>query len=183
MSHCSRMPPLSPAQSSEAQHTDRPLWRFHWRRVPGAGAREDAELLTACAELYSTSYGVWGEAARRKGYTPGERIRRRPGDIAKLPESQDAFLALAELPSGELVGYCIAVFTPAPQGLGRIAWVSQLVVGEAFRHAGRGDQPALQRLGLLRPLRLRIGDQQPVCGPGRRDSEGGARLPALAHVA
>jgi len=114
----------------------RPLWRFHWRRVPGTHARQDAELLAACAELYSTSYGVWSDAATRIHRTPGERIRRSPQDIAELLESPDSFLALAELSSGELVGYCIAVFTAAPEGQGRIAWVSQLVVGDAYRNEG-----------------------------------------------
>ena len=116
--------------------TRQTLWHFHWRRVLGSEARRDQQLLAACAELYSSSYGVWSTAARGAGLTPGERIRRAPEDIAELLESPESFLAVAELPSGELVGYCVAVFTPTAGGEGRIAWVSQLVVGEAYRNAG-----------------------------------------------
>lgn len=56
--------------------------------------------------------------------------------MAELLASPDSFLAAAELPDGEIVGYCVAVYAEAPEVGGRIAWVSQLVVGEAFRNEG-----------------------------------------------
>lgn len=106
------------------------LWRFQWRRVPGAEAANDADLLKRCASLYSGNYGLWGKGGPR----PGAPVTRRPEDIAKLLEPEESFLAIAELPDGELAGYCVAVFAELEEK-GRVAWVSQLVVGEAYRNA------------------------------------------------
>lgn len=108
------------------------LWRFQWRTLRGERARSDSDLLEACASLYSSSYGVWGPRGRH----PGEHIRRTAADIAELLSSPDSFLAVAGHPDGEIVGYCVAVYAKAPNGDGRIAWVSQLVVGQAYRNEG-----------------------------------------------
>lgn len=108
------------------------LWRLQWRTLRGERARSEPQLLERCADLYSTSYGVWGARGKR----PGEHIKRTAADVAELLASPDSFLAVAELPDGEIVGYCVAVYAEAPKGEGRIAWVSQLVVGEPFRNEG-----------------------------------------------
>lgn len=108
------------------------LWRLRWRTIRSERARADEALLRECAALYSSSYGKWGP----RGPRPGEPIRREAGDIAELLASPDSFLSVAELPGSEIVGYCVAVFAEAPEGKGRIAWVSQLVVGAAFRNQG-----------------------------------------------
>lgn len=113
------------------QAEQKTLWRLRWRTIPGERARTDRDLLSACADLYSTSYGVWGPCGSR----PGEHITRTPSDISKLLASSDSFLAVAELPDGSIVGYCVAVFAELHER-GRIAWVSQLVVGEAYRNEG-----------------------------------------------
>jgi SAM-dependent methyltransferase/GNAT superfamily N-acetyltransferase len=108
------------------------LWRLHWRTLRGERARSEPGLLARCAALYSSSYGIWGSRGKR----PGERIKRTAADVAELLASPDSFVAVAEMPNGEIVGYCVAVYAEAPEAEGRIAWVSQLVVGEAFRNEG-----------------------------------------------
>jgi 2-polyprenyl-3-methyl-5-hydroxy-6-metoxy-1,4-benzoquinol methylase len=106
------------------------LWQFAWDWIPGRDAAEDRDLLSSCTELYSAEYGRWGP----RGNRPGEAVRFSPSQLADLLSAEDSWLACA-YSSNTLAGYCTAVRFDLP-GRGRVAWVTQLVVSQAFRRAG-----------------------------------------------
>jgi SAM-dependent methyltransferase len=113
------------AVSGSAQGT---LWQLEWRWLRGPEAAADQELLAACAELFSNHYGIWG----RGGPVPGGRVRISAERVSILLQDEAAWIAAAY--DGErLVGYAIAERIDAE--VGRVAWVSQLVVHESYRKA------------------------------------------------
>lgn len=105
------------------------LWDFNWRTLSGEAVRADPDLVETCCELYSEHYGQWGPLHRNAGQPvvlAGDRFLGLFGDKGSL-------LACA-FDGKKLIGYCAAVFTDTTITPSRIAWVSQLVVHEDFRH-------------------------------------------------
>jgi 2-polyprenyl-3-methyl-5-hydroxy-6-metoxy-1,4-benzoquinol methylase/GNAT superfamily N-acetyltransferase len=104
------------------------LWELEWRWLAGPEAARDRELLSSCAELFSNHYGIWGS----EGASPGGHVRINVDRVAALLQDEAAWIAAAY--DGErLVGYAIAERIDAD--VGRVAWVSQLVVHESYRKA------------------------------------------------
>jgi 2-polyprenyl-3-methyl-5-hydroxy-6-metoxy-1,4-benzoquinol methylase len=109
-----------------------------WKWLPGRVAAADERVVKSCVDLYSHHYGTWSTAAPYPAI-PGEPIRISRDQFRRLLLHDDARLACA-FQDDFLVGYCVALRVDAP-GLGRIAWVSQLVV-----HADYRDQRIATRL-------------------------------------
>jgi len=112
---------------TRAEHDSPPLWRFGWRWLPGDVARHDVALLDQCSDLYSRSYGTWGQYGPR----PGEPIRQTPRHLQRLLASDHSWIACA-IHDEQVVGYCIALRLPNGDS-GPIAWITQLVVDPAYR--------------------------------------------------
>jgi len=104
---------------------------FSW--VFGNWAISQPEFLKECADLYSNHYGFWSD---KSPWHPGERIKLSPSRISEWLDFPGAKMFYARL-NGLLIGYCIATIEKVPK-YGQIAWVSQLVVHEKYRHKGVG---------------------------------------------
>jgi hypothetical protein len=105
------------------------MWRLRWHWLPGKEAMLDEQLVAACAKLFSEHYGKWGPA----GPNPGEPIRMPQAQIRALLSDETAWLACA-FDQEKLVGYCVAAKVDVPD-VGRIDWVTQLVVHSSYRMA------------------------------------------------
>lgn len=105
------------------------LWDFHWQTFSGETVRTSPDLIAECLDLFGAHYGVWGGLHPRRG----ERIALPEKHFVDMFESDESLLACA-YHEGDLVGYCVAVFTDREIVATRIAWVSQLVVHTDFRH-------------------------------------------------
>src|SRR5262245_38514756 len=109
--------------------SQRTLWRLTWRWLPRRAAAQDDALMQACARLFSEHYGKWGTL----GPNPGQPIQMAAPRVRALLADDAAWLAAA-FHDGELIGYCVATRV-AVGGLGRVDWVTQLVVHPSFRQA------------------------------------------------
>ncbi len=96
-----------------------------------AASEVDDSLLKECATLFSNHYGFWAKECRvpRHG---GDRIQLSHSRLRGYLTGDSAWVATARRPSGELIGYAMAVHYP--HRYGRISWVTQLVVHADFRH-------------------------------------------------
>ncbi|MEZ4394123.1 MAG: bifunctional N-acetyltransferase/class I SAM-dependent methyltransferase [Polyangiales bacterium] len=102
---------------------------YDWR---SADDLDDA-LLSECAALFSSHYGVWGA----RGPRPGQAIALSPSKIrAFVPSPGWAVLARR---GGELVGYALGIRKEIDD-FGTIDWVTQLVVHTEHRHRGVATQ-------------------------------------------
>ena len=99
----------------------------------GSWAIANDNLLNECSELFSNHYGFWSKKAPIK---PMQKIQMPPRMIANWLRCQGSQLHCARL-NGELIGYAIASIDKV-KNYGQIAWVTQLVVHEKFRHKGIG---------------------------------------------
>ena len=89
----------------------------------------EAEL-SACQQLYSAHYGIWGKGSGRDG----QRIWLSREYLKGLVSSQKAWVAFARF-KGELIGYAFAIREEIPD-CGLLTWVTQLVVHAEYRHEG-----------------------------------------------
>ncbi len=99
----------------------------------GLFATAQPKLLDECSALYSEYYGLWSNVSPR---FPGQRIRLSPQWIAKWLDFKCARLYCARIDK-KLIGYAI-VSVDKVKNYGQIAWVTQLVVHERYRHRGIG---------------------------------------------
>lgn len=99
----------------------------------GSWATVQQNLLNECSDLYSNHYGYW---SKNSPQLPGKRIQLSPEWIAKWLNLQGARLYCARL-NDELIGYAITSIEKV-KNYGQIAWVTQLVVHENYRHQGIG---------------------------------------------
>lgn len=79
--------------------------------------------------LYSEHYGRWG----KRGPRPGEPIKISSEYLLSLLKDEAAWIACA-FANGDVVGYCTSIRLDVPR-MGRIAWVTQLVVNSSYRQA------------------------------------------------
>lgn len=105
------------------------IWEFRWRWLVGRVAAEDQKFVAECVDLYSSEYGVWGPRARKAG----ERVHITPKQFRALVDDATVGIACA-YDDTNLIGYCVAARSEI-QGVGRVAWVSQLVVHSSYRQA------------------------------------------------
>lgn len=99
---------------------------FEWYDGPDVSEA----LLRECSELFGKHYGTWGP----QGPNPGQRVRQPTNCIKALLNGRDARLVIARK-EHQLVAYAAAV-QPTVSGIGKISWVTQLVVHEDFRKQG-----------------------------------------------
>lgn len=94
----------------------------------------DNELLDRCASLFSGHYGVWSEFHPEQSRA-GQPIRLPASRIRKdyLPAEQ-SWAALA-FDGDDLVAYALLLRAEVPE-LGRVDWVTQLVVHRDYRDRG-----------------------------------------------
>jgi SAM-dependent methyltransferase len=119
MPHFSSSTSVAPTQSR--------MWDLRWCWLSGRLAAHDAGFVGECVDLYSRDYGKWGP----NGPRPGEPVKTSTELFLKLIDDETVGIACAY--AGEdLVGYCIAALIDTPNW-GRLAWVSQLVVGSTYR--------------------------------------------------
>lgn len=105
--------------------------QYSWHTGYWATAR--SKLLDECSSLYSSHYGYWSQVYPR---SPGQQIRLSSRLIAQWLNFESARLYCARL-NDELIGYAIVSVEKA-KNYGKIAWVTQLVVHERYRHQGIG---------------------------------------------
>jgi 2-polyprenyl-3-methyl-5-hydroxy-6-metoxy-1,4-benzoquinol methylase len=98
------------------------------------GTLVHSELLAELSELYSSSYGEWGEFAK----SPFLPIRLSAARIRRWLKHPDSRLAFAET-DGKIIGYAISVQPKVPD-LGVISWVTQLVVHKDHRQLEVGKR-------------------------------------------
>lgn len=95
--------------------------------VAGPHARDDADLIGECVNLFNRHYGVWGP----RGHRPGEPVVITRTHLRSLLESKESSLSTVRV-EDELAGYSVVVRFHIPDR-GRVHWVSQLVVAEQYR--------------------------------------------------
>ncbi len=107
----------------------RALWHPRWEVRQGREAIADDAFLRVCSALFSAHYGRWGP----RGPRPDQPVELPRGQLVELLDSEHSWIVSCYI-EGELVGYVIA-HTFELDGAGPVAWVTQLVVSEAYRNA------------------------------------------------
>ncbi|KAF7310584.1 hypothetical protein HMN09_00601200 [Mycena chlorophos] len=97
------------------------------------GSSVSDEVLSECAALFSSSYGVWSDAVSRP-LKPGGQVKM---SLAKLREqvfpcSSRNFLAVCTGEEGCIIGHAFATLWDFSEGK-TICWVTQLVVSALHR--------------------------------------------------
>ena len=108
-----------------------PKPKFVW--MPGKFARVEPNILRECSVLYSNHYGFWSKDSPR---SPGERVQLSAKKICEWLETDGAELFQASI-NNKMIGYSIAIKEKVKY-YGSVAWVTQLVVHEDYRHQGIG---------------------------------------------
>jgi SAM-dependent methyltransferase/GNAT superfamily N-acetyltransferase len=98
---------------------------FNW--IPGTTMT--SVQLDACAELYSSHYGIWSMDASHR---PGKRITLRSDRLREFLSTDDSWAALA-YHQDELIAYAFAVRGDLGQSR-TVTWVTQLVVHDDYRN-------------------------------------------------
>jgi 2-polyprenyl-3-methyl-5-hydroxy-6-metoxy-1,4-benzoquinol methylase len=106
---------------------DGAMYQYHW--LP-AGLVQPSQV-EDFARFYSEHYGIWSEQGRK----PGSSIKISAAFLQKWM-TKDALVVWATA-LDSLVGYAITVQTTMPR-LGRVAWITQLVVHKKHRHQDVG---------------------------------------------
>ncbi|MEQ1741101.1 MAG: bifunctional GNAT family N-acetyltransferase/class I SAM-dependent methyltransferase [Candidatus Nitrotoga sp.] len=97
---------------------------YEW--IPGGLITQD--LLSECANLYSTHYGFWSTCSPN---SPGKRIHLSPNRLKEWFASKNTSIYMAKC-DDKLIGYAIAATVRVPS-YGIVSWVTQLVVHADFR--------------------------------------------------
>lgn len=148
--------------SSVASHGSvAPSYQTYFREVP-------PEVLSACAELFSTQYGIWSR--RDEHVSKLQTFKLKPGTPVKMSAERlksllfDDHCAVVVARVGErIVGHAFFTTFPSPAGL--VRWITQLVVHEEMRgkriatlllmHVLGGDKPYAMALVSSHPAAVR----------------------------
>ena len=102
---------------------------FGW--MPGSLAKASPDILKECSDLYSNHYGFWSKDSPRLSR---KRIQLPTNKIREWLDIDSSNLLFARI-NNELIGYSIAIIEKEKY-YASVAWVTQLVVHEDYRHQG-----------------------------------------------
>lgn len=105
-------------------------WEYSFEALPGD--RLTPEIASELSDVFSTSYGVWSDAAPAP-LRPGARIRM-PASKYMANYANPSYRVILCRNEGRIVGQ--AVFMETLTSKGHVALVVQLVVSEGHRHRG-----------------------------------------------
>lgn len=101
------------------------------------------DLISECAELYSSHYGVWSSFSSERA---GKQIALAPRRLREWTNSGQARIACAR-EGRRLIGYAVAIQGREPD-YGVVSWVTQFVVHTNYRNRGIGKRLLFSIWGL-----------------------------------